>query len=96
MRDITLNKHGGNTESNTAWNKAARQAVQMRDLILRIIRNLERRGAVPEGVTPKEIAEFLHKPLHTISGRFTDLKEANLIRATEFVRDGSRAVESVR
>src|ERR1700682_3399285 len=83
-----------NEESKAAWEKARHSARNVRECILEGMRMLESAGW-KTGLTPKEFARWVGKPLHAISGRFGDLAALGLIRRPPNVRDGSRAWELV-
>ena len=61
-----------NEESKAAWEKARHSARNVRECILEGMRMLESAGW-KTGLTPKEFARWVGKPLHAISGRFGDL-----------------------
>lgn|GEM_PF-1674579 len=83
--DPTRSKHGGNPQSEAAFERVkvtlnARQKAVCSEVFL----------AREHGATAKEVAAKLKMPLHAISGRFTELKKAEVIFETEHVREGSR------
>lgn len=79
--DITAGKHQGNDESREAYKKNRHVAAEQRSEVLRLI------TARPS--TMKEVAVLMGVPLHTISGRGSELKKAGLIEPTGAVRQGS-------
>jgi len=85
--DPTRHKHHGNQESRAAWEKVLLKLTESQEDVLLIIQ-----GAHPEPITPKEIANVLGKPLHSVSGRCTELKEQGLVEKSDIVRSGSRAL----
>lgn len=85
--DPCKHKHHGNMESRAAWEKVKRDLLRAQRVVFEVVLR-----AHPEPVTPKEIARELGKPLHAISGRVTEGKELGILRASDIVREGSRAV----
>jgi hypothetical protein len=85
--DPCKNRHRGNAESRAAWEKVLLKLTESQDAVLEVIQ-----AAHPNPITPKEISWDLNKPLHSISGRCTELKEQGLIEPSEIVRNGSRAL----
>jgi chromosome segregation and condensation protein ScpB len=85
--DPTRHKHHGNRESRAAWEKVLLKLTESQEDVLLIIQ-----GAYPEPITPKEIANVMGKPLHSISGRCTELKEQGLVEPSDIVHNGSRAL----
>lgn len=79
--DISANKHGGNAESEQAHAKAKPTMAQCRRACLLSIHF--------ESGTAKEVAKRLRKPLNTVSGRFSELKQKGLIEPTGQRREGS-------
>ena len=86
--DICENKHQGNAESVQANRRVASSKVKSQQAILEILREY---GAL----TCKEIAIARDVPMHSVSGRITELKEQGLVRPTDLIRDGGRVVEIV-
>ncbi len=82
--DPCARKHGGNPESQAAWQFV--RAGNDSERILSFYSN----GAK---LTPKEVAQLMDKPLHAISGRFVGLRGGKL-RKTGVVRDGSAELEA--
>ena len=71
--DICANRHRGNAASRAANRRVAKS--EDRELVLGIIKS--------KGITySKEIAAIMEKPLHTISGRLSELKALGLIEDT--------------
>ena len=85
--DPCSNNHRQNTESVAAWEQTLHGLARMQKLVF-----AEVEKAHPMPITPKEIAANLGRPLHAISGRVTGGKQAGILRATDIIRDGSRAV----
>lgn len=83
--DITANRHQGNAESREAFKKIGRLAFNDRQLVYQ---RIHQAGAA--GVTVKEVAQGMGVQINQISGRFTELKAAGLIRKVA-VRDGCGA-----
>ncbi len=82
--DPCLSRHGGNAQSNEAWNHV--DAKGDREKIMAFYADGSR-------YTAKEIAALMGKPFNAISGRFASLKGGKL-RKTGVVRDGSAELES--
>ena len=78
--DICRTKHRGNAQSNAA-NPAKFSKQRDRSLVYELIRD-------SAGITSKEIAEVLGRPLHTFSGRISELKRDQRI-AVRGARDGA-------
>ena len=74
MKDICKNKHKGNAESNAAFAEIKDKITQGQEDVLWAMEELG------NPTTSKEIAVWLAKPLHKISGRISELKEKNLIQ----------------
>src|SRR5579864_6670866 len=86
-KDPTRHKHHGNRESRAAWEQVLRKLTESQESVLEVIHNVH-----PEPITPKEIANVMGKPLHSVSGRCTELKEQGLVEPSDVVRNGSRAL----
>lgn len=83
VRDICARLHRGNAESEAAF-KSIKGNLSFRcECVLAAIK---RAGA--HGLSAKDLAADWNVGLNTISGRFSDLKKANLIRKVS-VRDAS-------
>src|SRR5215469_18970431 len=67
-RDICENRHGGNTESRSAFLRIVPAMPQQRRFILETIRSAGNRGR-----TCDELAELLHVDCNKISGRLSEL-----------------------
>jgi len=79
--DICKNKHKGNAESNAAFATIESKITQGQDDVLFALQCLYRKSyCTQDGFTSKEIADWLEKPLHKISGRITELKAKGLIK----------------
>lgn len=84
--DITRNRHRGNANSNAAFEQNAEQFQTTREMVWhKLIRH-------PFGLTAKELAAHFGVPLHSISGRCTELKHAGRAMATGERRDGSGVI----
>jgi hypothetical protein len=87
-RDPTAGKHGGAPESIAAWEQQKQHLAADQAAVLELIRE-----AGANGMTSKEIAARLGKPLHAISGRLTELAHweggALIRRNGEQRRDGA-------
>lgn len=79
--DICARKHGGNAESEAAFEMAKPFMSECRMQILSELQQQEGSG--------KEIARRLDKSFNAISGRLTDLKKWHLIKPTGERREGS-------
>jgi hypothetical protein len=79
--DITARKHGGVQESADA-NPAEADKYRDRVIVLGYV------IACPNGVTSKEVAASMGKPLNAISGRFSELQKSNQIQKSGLRRDG--------
>ena len=73
MTDICMNRHKNNPQSLAANKRVNREHDRKR-----ILEFLAQRGRSYS----KQIAEALGKPLHTISGRLSELKEEQIIEET--------------
>lgn len=71
VRDPCRRKHGGDVESNAAFE--SRDRVRQREQVLHLI------AARPEGATVDELAALLDVDSNAISGRFTELKTSGEI-----------------
>ncbi len=87
-RDITLNKNKGNPASRDAFAKMllGREATHGRILAL-----LEH-----EDLSCKQIAQRLGLPMHKVSGRLSEAKEAGLVVGTKVRFEGSEIVTLTR
>jgi hypothetical protein len=90
-KDPSARKHGGNEQSQEAFDR-------IKDNLggdcLTVYHFIISQGDL--GATPKEIAAHMGKPLHSISGRVTTLKLATLVHPNGLKRDGSAAVVANR
>jgi hypothetical protein len=82
-RDTTERKHGGNANSVAAHERVKETKQATCERIWHLLRKH------PLGLTSKEIAAKLGKPLNAISGRFKDLRELGWITTLEYTRDGA-------
>jgi hypothetical protein len=74
--DITKNKHGGNAQSNAAFEKVRAKLGDRQKMVLFQIE----RWSVAGGVTCREIAEMESCGMNAISGRITELKAMGKIK----------------
>ena len=73
--DITKNKHGGNAQSNAAFEKIEESLTQTHQQILHVM------TLYPiSGTTSKDVAEYFDCHLNAISGRLTELKAMGKIK----------------
>jgi|SRR5579871_799469 predicted transcriptional regulator len=84
MEDITARKHGGNAQSDAAFERLKPVLSRRRREVLDAI---TRRGL--EGAVAKEIATELGLELHKVSGRCSELKALGLIADSGRRRDGA-------
>ncbi len=80
--DVCIRKHGGNAESIAGNAKVDKLAG--RNSVIAILKG--------GNYTAKEIAFRLGKPLHTLSGRVSELKMLGVVRATGNRRDGAMEI----
>jgi len=73
-QDITKNRHGGNEQSNDAFQKIESSLPERRAGVLLLIQN----GGLT-GLTVHEAAKLLDTTPNAVSGRFTELKRSGLI-----------------
>ena len=85
-KDISANKHGGNTESAAAHKSAKTCLASCRYKALKEIHQ--------QSGTGKEVALRLGKAFNAVSGRFSELKEKGLIETTGERRNGSAVLRS--
>lgn len=83
--DPSARKHGNDENSRAAWEKVVGDLNQRQREVCDAVFHQRHRGA-----TAKEVATALNKPLHAISGRFTELKDKQMLIPKEESRDGSR------
>lgn len=81
--DPTRNRHGGNAESNAAFDsiRCARSPMQREVMLCAEAMGLR-------GVTLKEVARTMGMSIQTVSGRLTELKASNMLEKTELRREG--------
>lgn len=82
--DICQNKHGGNAESQAAFESVEHSITKMQSYVF-----LEVSKSLSKGITSKEVAEALGKPLNAISGRLTELAREGWIDRTGERREGA-------
>lgn len=85
--DITARKHKNSPTSVEANKKAEPTKAVVREQIVNFGRG--------RNFTSKEVAEYLNKPLHAISGRCAELKALKLIEETGERRDGCSVLRVV-
>jgi CRP-like cAMP-binding protein len=83
MRDISANRHGGNTVNVLAFRRGEARYANARETIYTLI------AESSDGMTSKEIAQRTGWALHTFSRRLTELKDAGKIRSTRQKRYGA-------
>ena len=74
--DICRTRHRGNANSNAAFEQHSEQFQTSREMVWHKLRQH------PLGMTAKELAQHFNVPLHSISGRITELIHAG--RAARF------------
>lgn len=79
--DITLNRHGGNAESNAAHQKIALSKENSRRKVYEYALSCGDRG-----VTTDEVAAHFDTTPNAISGRLTELKALQLLIPTKILR----------
>jgi hypothetical protein len=88
-RDITGSKHGGNQESRAAFRGHDRSRIRWRVFHYIV-------GSGIAGATTAEVAAGLDRPMHSVSGRMSELKRDGLIVPTDRCRDGGRVCCAAR
>ena len=83
-RDPTARKHGGAPTSEKAHAKIRPHKRRIYAQILRLYR-----GAASTGITAKELAVKLGKPLHAVSGRLTELRQWGFLFRIDLKREDS-------
>lgn len=73
--DVCKTKHRGNLRSQEAHEKVKKIKISLRDLVLNFISLQGEHGA-----TCEEISKSLERPMHSISGRCSELKIARAVR----------------
>lgn len=81
--DICSLKHGGNENSKKANARAAVVKESLRERVRIFVA-----GCADRGTTIHEIAKFLGKPVHSVSGRVSELKADDKIFDSGRNRDG--------
>ena len=92
--DICKRNHGGNAESNTAYESIKPTMTQSQDNIYRLI---DSKGY--EGITSKELCKGYYLQMNAISGRITELKRDGRVFKKTFMnnvirRDGAAVLIS--
>lgn len=88
--DICERKHGGVFTSRQAFERVQPKMAQARqDVLLAVSLSLD------TGLTSKEYSERSGKPLHAVSGRFTELAREGWIERTNETRNGSAVWRAV-
>lgn len=86
LPDVCDRKHGGNEQSREAFERVAPTIPAVKADILAWL------GRVGRG-TPKQYAALVGKPLHAVSGRFSDLRrDLKIIETADLPLDGSAFV----
>ncbi|MEG9430724.1 MarR family transcriptional regulator [Terriglobus sp. ADX1] len=84
--DICRSRHRGDANSNAAFEQHSEQFQTSRELVyLKLCRH-------PLGMTAKELAAHFGVPLHSISGRISELKLAGRVGCTGDRRERSAVV----
>jgi DNA-binding NarL/FixJ family response regulator len=83
LADICRRKSRGNPHSEAANQRVHPVKLTSREEIFSLI------AVARDGITSKEIARKLNKPLHTVSPRLCELKSEGRIAATDGSRDGA-------
>jgi len=76
MKDITKNKHGGNAQSNAAFEKIEETLTERQEDILFLIAD----WGGEDGATCRNIADLMGCGMNAISGRITELKRMGKIK----------------
>ena len=85
--DITSRRHGGNVQSELAFERAV-QSGQIKIDRLRVLAEVKSQGT--HGLTCKELAKKWGVDMNRVSGRFSELKKRGKIRKVQgLVRLGS-------
>jgi hypothetical protein len=88
MGDVTARKHHGNRASEAAHAKGSHQHASLREQIFEMI-------AHADGLTSKELGHRLGRPIHTFSGRLSQLKAEGRIVGTGEMREGAEVLVRV-
>jgi len=88
IRDVTWNKHGGNPESNRAYDLGTSTRENDRLEVLRLIQERPR--------SMKEIAALMGKGFNAVAGRGSELKALGLVQKTGEIRDGSAVLRATK
>jgi len=78
--DITKNKHGGNAQSNAAFEGIMHMLTLRQLQVLATIKLATGWKSESSGATCKEIAERHNRGMNAISGRITELKRMGKIK----------------
>ena len=93
MNDITKQKHKGNLRS-VAANPVDISKSKIKVEIIKLLENpWFHDGKKGWGLSSKEIAELLDRPLHSVSGRLSELKRYGLIEESGKVLDGCAVLQ---
>ena len=85
--DITSRRHGGNVQSELAFERAS-QSGQIKTDRQNVLKAVESQGT--HGLTCKELAEKWGVDMNRVSGRFTELKkQGKIMKVQGRVRLGS-------
>lgn len=89
--DVSARKHGGNEQSENANLVAQPGKAKAREMIYNVLLSREKRGA-----TCREISRIINRPMHSISGRITELIAEGRAKKHEWItRDGGRVIVAV-
>lgn len=88
--DVCQNRHGGNEQSVAAYEAGKAKHPRCRQAVLD---HITAQGA--NGATSKEIALALGQPLHTVSGRISELKQRNVVH-TNGTRNGAAVLVAAK
>lgn len=77
--DITINRHGGNAQSNAANKKLAPYKVNWRERILGLMAIRDEQGL---GTSSRHAADYFEREAGQIAGRFTELRVLGIIEGT--------------
>ena len=87
--DITATKHGGNSESRSAFQKSKHNAAEQRARVLELITQ-----SGPAGLSMKQVASAMSVQLNTISGRGSELRQSGAVEDTGERRSGSAVLRA--
>jgi CRP-like cAMP-binding protein len=85
--DICARNHGNNTESAAAFERNHSTRKFDREQLFDLLQQ--------SPMTMKEVSSLLQRPLHTLSGRASELKQQHRVEKTGLVRDGSAELRAI-